>query len=366
MHAISKTNHLQYGFTDDFKDDQPHALFCLGIGRISEEINLFAKECELAALDIYAKAQGKNIYVALTGGVDSECALRSFINAKVPVQAAILKFKNDLNWHDVDPAIQLCKHLNISYQIVDLDIFSFFEQGIHLEYAKNFNLASPMFAAQVWLAKEIAQKLNGVPVIAGDFVKLTKPRTRIPFNDDDVKSTNLIQAPSEWNFGSLTTQDHYVVDRSLQANGHFGVGHFYLYSAEQIAASIQLSLTRNFLTQASALNHVVKKHTPESFYQSYVQTNKIKEVFYKFGGFFNVGQRQSKWTGFELVHEATLIGKETAGRSLKPYGNFDQRIIGLTKFNELYRKPMQKVAQQPSVKKVMLHPILYKFILDQS
>jgi hypothetical protein len=71
------------------------------------------------------RSLGDNIFVALSGGSDSQCACLALQQADVSFTAAILKFDSDFNKVDVDSAVNFCKVYNIKYITLDIDIMRF-------------------------------------------------------------------------------------------------------------------------------------------------------------------------------------------------------------------------------------------------
>jgi len=364
MQAFSKNNHLNYGYTEEFKQDSPNSVFHLGIGQLEHPPESFFAECKSAALDIYKKSNGKKIYVALSAGADSECVFRSFVAAEVPFEVCILKFDSDLNNHEVNPAIQLCESFNITYNIFSLDIFKFLESGVTLEYAKKFKLSSPMIATHLWLAEKVLTELKGIPIFSGDFVRLAMP------SNEDLRHSSRkplevgpwVLPPAYWSFGSLGNQDHFALDLLFKSYQQFGVANFFLYSVEQIAASMTLGLTpgfRKFENEISIQSREVIYKTPDVFYKNQILLNKNKEHFFSLAG-FQINTRSSKWTGFELIHQ--LIGRGCSIEELSLSKFFEESINGMTLFNEKYRQPMQALARQVFLKKILLHPTLFKYM----
>lgn len=366
MNAFSKNNHLKYGFTEDFLPEAMNSIFHIGLGDLSTPVQSFSAECIRAALDIQIMARGKNIYITLSGGVDSECVLRSFIMAKVPIKVAILKFKDDLNWHDVDPAITICNQLKVNYTLIEIDIFEFLAKEIHLRYAADYKLSSPMIASHLWLAEYIIENLQGFPIFSGDFARIRRPtntQLRLP-KAESVQLGEYVICPEEWYFASLANQDHFALDRLFHQKKVFGVANFYLYSPEQVASSIQNGFSVAFRDFENSLGPFLinkKKNSNLTFYEGQIFLNKVKEHLFRLGG-FEVNTRDSKWTGFELVHEYFGTGQKMNGRALSPIGKSEEKISGMVLFNAKYRQPMEKIAQQTHLKRILLKSSLYEYI----
>lgn len=89
-----------------------------------------------------------------SGGVDSEVVLRSFIEARIPVRAAILRFRGDLNIHDISWAVISCEALNVPYHFFELDLLEFW-RGQAFEYAKETYCISPQLVSTMWLVDQL-------------------------------------------------------------------------------------------------------------------------------------------------------------------------------------------------------------------
>ncbi|MBC7742887.1 MAG: hypothetical protein H7061_11870 [Bdellovibrionaceae bacterium] len=366
QHAFSKEDHLKYGFTHQFLREAPNSIFCIGLGHMDSVVNDFFNECKLSALDIFNRSENKKLFVCLSGGVDSECVARSFVGAKVPIEAVILKFNANLNWHDVDPAVQLCEQIGLKYTLVELDIFDFLESRKYQNYCLSYGLSSPMIASHVWLAEQVISKMNGVPIFSGDFARIRRPSNYLirQLSDTCEIVGDFCALPSEWTFASLANQDHFAIDRLFAKLGCPGVANFFLYSAEQIASSIALGFSHDFIRFEQTLVSSLTSALPRSavdFYEGQKGLNKIKEQFFRFAG-FTVNSRASKWTGFELVHDLLGTDQRLDGRQLSPLNNSEEKIIGMTLFNEKYRRPMEQAIQQIHLKEILLKPSLYQFI----
>lgn len=121
----------------------------------------FRLECLEAAREIAAHAGPLPITVLFSGGMDSEVALRSFVEAGVPVRAAILRFKDDFNLHDYSWAILACENLGVEYRIYDLDLLAFWNGAAAAEYAERTHCVSPQLLPTMWLADQV----EGFPVL---------------------------------------------------------------------------------------------------------------------------------------------------------------------------------------------------------
>ncbi len=110
----------------------------------------FRQEC-LETARLIQRQTREPITVLFSGGIDSEVALRSFYEAGIPVTAAILKFKNELNAHDTSWAQVTCDELKIPTKILELDLLSFWQSEDALRYADETQCISPQFLTTMWM-----------------------------------------------------------------------------------------------------------------------------------------------------------------------------------------------------------------------
>lgn len=106
------------------------------------------------------------IGLLVSGGIDSEVMLKSFVFAGIPVTAYILSFDDKWNVHDIAWAIAQCETLGVKYKVVDVDIM-WFMRSMAMDYANRYNCASLEPLSTMWLVSRI----DDFPVLAnGDAV----------------------------------------------------------------------------------------------------------------------------------------------------------------------------------------------------
>lgn len=74
-----------------------------------------------------------------SGGINSQIILRSYIDLKIPINAYILKFNNDINLDDVTTATSICQSLNIKHRVLNFNLKSFFENDAESIYDQCFS-----------------------------------------------------------------------------------------------------------------------------------------------------------------------------------------------------------------------------------
>lgn len=152
---LSENNHFKFGYDHiwfEFRKNL-NQKWIVDYGQCHRTTDSFYSECLQTARRIYENA-GQKVTVLFSGGVDSEVALQSFVLAKIPVTATILRFKNELNLHDISYALQACEKLDVKYQIIDLDIIKFWENQL-FEYADPTYCISPQLLSTMWLSDQV-------------------------------------------------------------------------------------------------------------------------------------------------------------------------------------------------------------------
>jgi len=159
--TLTYKNHFRFGYNHcDFNlRTSQNDVWTVRYGRSERLPAGFAEECRIAARRIAALARGP-IVVLFSGGVDSEVVVRSFVEAQIPVTAAIMKFAHGLNEHDISWAFQCCDRLGVKTSVYDLDLETFWESQL-LNYAAPTQCISPQLAATMWLVDQI----EGFPVL---------------------------------------------------------------------------------------------------------------------------------------------------------------------------------------------------------
>lgn len=287
-------NHLKAYFktSDGEVDYIPGGEFILEIGACERTPLTPFEEAVLAAKLIETKAASKDIWLCLSGGVDSEAMALAFLAAEVPFKAAIMRFNNELNWFDIKHAVSFCENKNIEYRFFDLDILKFYDQKFHLAYCYKFRCVSPQIATHL----ELIKKIPGFPVF----------------------SWNPLQPMIHNNWrGLLTPRDlFFSYHRVLNYYRKPGVGFFFMYTPELVFSFLRLPEIQKFFFDESAKD------------EDYKSAYDIKCSLYENGG-FKIIRKENKWTGFEKVKEY--------------YCSKHKANVGESAYEEMLRKPLERI-----------------------
>jgi len=170
---VSHNNHFKFGYNQIPFNFRISAMdkWWVSYGKCERPTFSFKEECLQTARQIQRDA-GQKITVLFSGGADSEVALQSFLLAKIPVRAAILRFKNDLNIHDISYAVIACEKWGVPYHFFDLDLLQFWENQL-FDYANPTYCITPQLLTTMWLVDQIDE----YPVLGSGECLLVK---RIP------------------------------------------------------------------------------------------------------------------------------------------------------------------------------------------
>lgn len=307
----SEANHLRHGW---LKRTNHSDLYFVKIGACRRRPEPGFIEAQRAARLINEKAEGRPIVLCMSGGIDSECMALSFLAARVPFRVAIARFKDDLNLLDIQAAIEFCRRHDVEFEFLDYDIEDFFASGRHLEIGRKYRCRSPQIAVHI----DILLRVDGLPVMAG--------------NPIDIGTHN---GPRPTLY--LPVEPHASLLRALATEGKAGVPFFFCYTPELIYSFFQ---TRQFVrdlryferyeclrrhgglwvTRIWALRWLFRRDAYQAKVKKYQQAG------------FQVQARDQKRTGFEQVKVA--VQKKTGA----PFE---------TAFNELYRRPLEKLNPYP-------------------
>jgi len=231
------------------------------------------KQYRITAARRTADRLGSRIVLAVSGGVDSQAMIQSFVEAGVDIELAHLTFKHGYNDHDTEFAVSTAGRFNLPLNLVELDVLPFLHHRLD-EYADRYQCSSPQFACHHWLYEQlIEQGYTGI-VAGGDYWTPTVDSWSWP-----------ITGPRQsWlTFGS---------------KNNFPIMGNFLASTWQLNLALACCHRRNsWFKQDKNIDHVgelsritIKERYPEKL-----------EAYHRFG--FNVEPQANKFTGFEKVKD---------------------------------------------------------------
>jgi hypothetical protein len=265
-HHLTHRNHLCSGFlaaSGGLEDYVPGGKHYIEIGECENAPGSPLEEAIRAAKKIRASTD-KELWLCLSGGVDSECMALAFLAAEISFQAAILRFNDGLNDFDIIHAIRFCESRSIPYRFFDLNIPDFYLGGAHFEIAHRYRCTSPQLTAHL----ELMKRIPGFPVFAWSAPHIYLTET----------GKSSIGMPADL---------HFSYNRFLRMENRGGVPFFFLYTPELFYSFIRLPILQDILFQRGCSKGLSMGY-------------REKCLAYQLGG-FEIEPREDKYTGFEKV-----------------------------------------------------------------
>jgi hypothetical protein len=176
----SHNNFVRYGYDENLYNlrTSPSQKFKLSYSPCTRPPQSFEQELVNAALLVESKTQNA-IWVCFSGGMDSEITLRAFLNAGIPVSAAILRFAGGVNDHDISYAMEFCRQNKVEFRIFEIDVDLFLETNLsRFDYLQ---CCSPQFLSVIWLMEQIIE-LGGCPVVGNGDICIKRTENTNAFN----------------------------------------------------------------------------------------------------------------------------------------------------------------------------------------
>jgi hypothetical protein len=144
MFNITHNDHIKFYTNNNLyiDSDNVNRKYSVKFGSVDFEYykkNSYYEELKRVA-DLQYNLFGKDLIVFLSGGLDSEIAVRSFLNIGIIPRCVIIRFLNKLenkieNKKEVDDAVKTANSLGISYEIYDFDVLNFYLSNEAEEFA---------------------------------------------------------------------------------------------------------------------------------------------------------------------------------------------------------------------------------------
>ena len=116
-----------YGTSEMFGRQTSNDKFNTYYGKSLAPVLSFKEEMLNAARSTLDHYPGLRPCVFLSGGVDSEMILKSYIEIGSNPEVFIVRYENDYNLYDVSYAITICSMLGIEYNLIDFNLQKFYE-----------------------------------------------------------------------------------------------------------------------------------------------------------------------------------------------------------------------------------------------
>lgn len=260
------------------------------------------KKYRLEAARITAESIGNKIALCFSGGADSQCMVQCFVEANIPFDLYILKFKNNLNIQDSGHAIKYCEKFNVKYNIIEIDVLSFLSQQ-NYDYGIKYKNPSPHFNVHFKLFDILRDRgYDGVVAGGNAFFYSDVDEQFLPNSN-----RNCYNYITYSNVSKFKCQGNFL---SFYPN--------LTWAISLLSPSIDYKLN-----SAIEFNEEERNYWE---YKRYVQ----KVQGYKRAG-FNIMPQSQKFTGFELVKK-----------------HLEKKTNDGWAFERLYRHPLEKILARHS------------------
>lgn len=149
----------------------------------------FKDECVKVAVQIseFAASQNKKPVILLSGGLDSEIVVRSFLETGRPFDTVTNRFLNDLNSHEIVKVESFCSKFNLNPTYIDIDIEQWLIGDQALAMAEDSKCSRAEMLPTTKLLHDVYFNMNGIPVLGnGDYYlsKDVNPHWRMKTSND--------------------------------------------------------------------------------------------------------------------------------------------------------------------------------------
>jgi len=168
---LTHNNHFKFGYDNQWfvnRQNSKQIWMCeYGVAK-NQEYSVKQANAD-AATKIWEEANrlGLDIYLLLSGGLDSEVAARAFLEAKVPFTAVIVKYQKNRderpwNYHECKFADLFCKKYSVNKLDLFLNPIKFFESEEIKKIAEISQSRSGQLMCSMWAANKLG---NGYIVL---------------------------------------------------------------------------------------------------------------------------------------------------------------------------------------------------------
>ena len=189
MFEYTYQNHFKFGYNNyDFFRSRIFSdeIFTATFGKAESSSLNWRDANNLAAQKIYERKSG-DLILLLSGGMDSEICLKSFVDQNLPIKTVSLRYLDIDHSDELEHIERIVKNYGLSHSYKDIRIREFVDSPDFFKTIDDIKCVSPILGCHLWLANQ----LNGTPIIAQGEVHLKKeiPDDYIPGQSEYLKSS---------------------------------------------------------------------------------------------------------------------------------------------------------------------------------
>jgi hypothetical protein len=162
-----------------------------------------------------------------SGGVASQVMLYSYLEARIPVNIYIARYKNNLNARDYNTATRICQSMGLPFNTIDIDLEQFFENDAESIFKKTYCVDTNNL-----LIIKMLEYSNGVPVIANKEPYIFRPALSYDKKID-------------WNLKIF--DDNLSVAGYLSQNNRQSIPNWFFYSPEVLLSTFDTSVVNDIM-----------------------------------------------------------------------------------------------------------------------
>jgi hypothetical protein len=225
--TFTDNDYIRVGFGPEFVDYDPSQVYYRlvpdALPSVTESPFEYAKA---AARKIYASAGSKPIVLMVSGGIDSQCLMQSFLAAGVPFQAVFMRDKNNINRLDAHYLSKFVEKTGAPVQIIEEDFVSYIRSHRYLPMAYKYRFNNPEYGLLLSLMDKFP---NAYPVYAG-------------------RPISVSSGPQGERVLGLCGDETWSKARYLERNGREGAVEFLIHTPELMASFLKLKAALTFPT----------------------------------------------------------------------------------------------------------------------
>lgn len=285
MYNYTENNHVKFGYIKSetynmapagiLKRTSKDQIFTVDYNKCSHHPKSWKDECSIAIEKIY-ESTDLTLNIMFSGGIDGEVVVRTCMDLGIPFKVSIMRFKDDLNIHDISFAIIFCEQHNIKYDIIDLDLLKFLDTDMY-DYAERTQAWHPTLPPIMWLADQI----DGLPINCAGEHTIYK---RVP--DDYIPGESPYE-PSLWDVVTKELYSSWYLHFIIQDRP--AIPRFFEYTPE-----LMYSLLKDPIMEDLVNNKIHGK------------LSLITSKFNVYSRYFDLIYRE-KTTGFEKIEEIEAV-----------------------------------------------------------
>ena len=218
-------NYLKIGYGPKLIDYDPNEIYYRLIG--AESLKTSAMSPVEAAIDaakkIHKQANGKKIFLCISGGIDSQVMVQSFIAAKIDFEAVLMVDVNNCNLDDVTHARIFTSKLNVKLNEIKFDYVDFIKNYKYVDMARKYRFNNPEYG----ILLSLMENLNGYCVYAGRPISVSK------------------SADQQQVLG-LAVDETWSRARYLERTKKIGCPEFLIYTPELVLSFLNTDYAKNF------------------------------------------------------------------------------------------------------------------------